>query len=736
MKKLLCLFLALIILCFTGCHEGGHGDGTETKDNVPKFVIASKEGGTSYTIIRSDFDTPEAKLAVTLRNEIRDRIGLTVPIKTDFSDKDVTEYEIVVGVTTREERVDPMSFSMGYLDWTIKLVGNRIYIRGGDYEGTKRAVTYFVEHYINEIDATVAIPEQVNLFVRGDYPITQLSINGNDVSKYQIVYPAAANPMVSFAAQELQRCLLYATGTNIPLVKDNNEVTEYELLVGQTNRGTVEADLSGLGDEGCVVMSAGNKIVMTGGENTQHGTLYAVYEFLRECIGYRFYASTTETALSAENIDVKNVNLRWTPTFDYRMILWEEVLFNHDLSAKQGISGDWGVGFESTRYPLHDWFIGNNAHTFSELAGVDPYAQPCLTNDNVYQKVLNNVMAQLASDTTGRMISVSQNDNYNYCKCSKCAAKVNELGNQSDLLIWFVNRIAKEVAKEYPDILVHTFAYQYTADPPKTVKPEENVLIQLCSVDCCMYCAFDDPDCKYNKVFYEQLTGWSKLTDKLWMWDYTAAFRTCCAPYTNFEFLRHNMKVLADNSVIGVFSQGQMQGGKQEFGVLRSYLVSRLLWDPMMTEEEYQAEIKGFMQAYYGAGWESVYNYLMKVEEINADKCIGIYMYGTGTVNTAEYKKLIDEFDAMWDAAEAAAAEDGTALLHIQLSRLQHTYIKQSLTWKDRYYNGDDASKAAYVAENQAFFDMLTAHNVLMLEGNPIGNYHVDVTQAPTAWTK
>lgn len=53
------------------------------------------------------------------------------------------------------------------------------------------------------------------------------------------------------------------------------------------------------------------------------------------------------------------------------------------------------------------------------------------------------------------------------------------------------------------------------------------------------------------------------------------------------------MKVLADNNVIGVFSQGQMQGGKQEFGVLRSYLVSRLLWDPMMTEEEYQAEIKG-----------------------------------------------------------------------------------------------------------------------------------------------
>ena len=74
--------------------------------------------------------------------------------------------------------------------------------------------------------------------------------------------------------------------------------------------------------------------------------------------------------------------------------------------------------------------------------------------------------------------------------------------------------------------------------------------------------------------------------------------------------------------------------------------------------------------------------------------------------------------------------------LSAQASRLQHTYIKQSLTWKDRYYNGDDASKAAYVAENQAFFDMLTAHNVLMLEGNPIGNYHVDVTQAPTAWTK
>jgi len=82
------------------------------------------------------------------------------------------------------------------------------------------------------------------------------------------------------------------------------------------------------------------------------------------------------------------------------------------------------------------------------------------------------------------MISISQNDWHGYCECEKCKTLDEQEGTHAGALIHFINAVAEEVEKEFPDILIETLAYQYTRVPPKHVRPRRNVVIRLCSIEC------------------------------------------------------------------------------------------------------------------------------------------------------------------------------------------------------------------------------------------------------------
>ncbi|MBR6426534.1 MAG: DUF4838 domain-containing protein, partial [Clostridia bacterium] len=476
---------------------------------------------------------------------------------------------------------------------------------------------------------------------------------------------------------------------------------------------------------------------LSGGAETQHGTLYAVYEFLRKYVGFNCYTADVQAALRSDSIDVpESTDDRKTPVFEYRQILWDGVLFNVNLSAQQFVNGDWGVsGTES--YRLHDFYAGSSAHTLAALAGVPETTQPCLTSPAVYQTVLENVMKTIGQYPGAKFVSVSQNDNYNYCKCDSCRKMAAELGNQTDVLLQFVNRIAAEVAKKYPDIQVQTFAYQYTAQPPETVVPADNVMIQLCTLteeDLCLLHSYDDASCKINGRFMDYLKGWSRLTDNLYIWDYTTDFWSTLCPVSNYYVIKQNIRLFAEYGVKGVFSQGQVSSGAAEFGPLRSYLISRLLWDPYMSDEEYNSELENFMKAYYGDGWEHIFSYMTTLAEDNSGKCATCYSKGNGCVNTQKYRSEIAKYDELWDSAEKASAGDETCLSHVKVSRLQHTFVKLSLEWRERYYEGDEASRQSYLDENRAFINALVACNAYITSGNPITNYITDAAEPPTSW--
>jgi hypothetical protein len=108
-----------------------------------------------------------------------------------------------------------------------------------------------------------------------------------------------------------------------------------------------------------------------------------------------------------------------------------------------------------------------------------------------------------------------------------------------------------------------------------------------------------------------------------------------------------------------MFPQGNSQSISGEFGELRAYLLAKLMWNPYMSQEEYDRHMNEFLEAYYGAGWIYIRQFIDKTTQLvaNAESCINIYEEPLQSISKEEY--LANEFflNNLWEKAEAIAGD-------------------------------------------------------------------------------
>ena len=443
---------------------------------------------------------------------------------------------------------------------------------------------------------------------------------------------------------------------------------------------------------------SGDNAGMTIKGGNGRGVLYGVYKFLEELGGVRYFTPDLETVPTSDIVLKDGVVLEYTPFFEDRRLNWNSVKLATDWCLKQGINGH--DGEMSAKYGGKNVYGSGlfvhtlgllNEDTSDETPGDNP--NPCLTSEEVYQTVLKNLRARLEEDPTVNIVSVSQNDNNDYCKCENCqasdayystSATDPTQGGPAGTLLAFVNRIAEELEDEYPDLVIDTLAYNYTQAPPKNIVPRENVCIRVCSIRVCfMHPMTVCPEHKgpngyqwtRTKLFMNDFLNWGKICDRIYLWDYTTNFRFYIAPFSNFGAIRENMKFYHENGVRGMFPQGNSQSISGEFGELRAYLLAKLMWNPYMSQEEYDRHMNEFLEAYYGAGWVYIRQFIDKTTQLvaNDNSCINIYEEPLQSISKEEYLANEYFFENMWSKAEAIA---GDRAEYVHRSRLQWRCIQ------------------------------------------------------------
>lgn len=456
-----------------------------------------------------------------------------------------------------------------------------------------------------------------------------------------ILVAADATPTEKYAADELAFFLHFMVGAAVPVVESGSVQSAAapamsRLLVGEGAVRLADPDFqaASLKLEEVIIRTQGSDLILAGG--SPRGTLYAVYTFLEDVLGCHWWTPTAWHVPRKPALTVPSVAIRYAPPLEYREPFWFTA-FDPEWAARNKANGTRAggddrrgghhvyEGFVHTFFSIipPEKYFAAHPEWFSEIKGVRTAvdAQLCLTNEAMRQEFVRNLKLRLRDNPAATIASVSQNDCFNNCTCPKCRAVDEEEGSPAGSLLRFVNAVAADIERDFPNITIDTLAYQYTRKPPKITRPRPNVIVRLCSIECSFARPLDD---SANAAFLEDIEGWSRIAGRLFIWDYTTNFSHYIQPHPNYGVLAPNIRLFVKNNVTGVFEQGAYQSWGSEMAELRAWMLAKLLWNPALDGAALGRE---FLTGYYGPAGEQVAEYLALLEascETAGDK-LGCY---------------------------------------------------------------------------------------------------------------
>jgi len=445
------------------------------------------------------------------------------------------------------------------------------------------------------------------------------------MATWKIVCDPAATESERYAAAEFQRLFQEMTGAAMPLVEtatpDEGAVWIGPDAVARSGQPT---DRRALGEEALRIRVGPTAVCIDGGR--PRGTLYGVYEFFEELCGVRFLTfDDTHFPKDAATRKIPFGMQVVNPTFAFRWSYYGENSRYPDFAARlrvNTVSDDPKLGGRTGfRLVSHnvaylvppsqygkehpEYYALVNGQRKLEEHGGGP--QLCMSNPDLVEVVVHAVLEEIKKNPTDRNINIAQMDNESYCTCPNCAEIDAREESHAGATLAFVNAVAERVEKTHPDVLISTYAYQYTRKPPKTIKPRHNVMIQLCSIECCDFHAIDDASCPLNRSFCADMAGWKQIAQNVFIWHYNTNFKGYVLPFPNLRSIGKSVDYFAKNNGRGVFMQAAGNGFSTELSDLRNYVMARCLWKPGRDSWE---ESEEFCRLHYAESAEPILAYL------------------------------------------------------------------------------------------------------------------------------
>lgn len=438
-----------------------------------------------------------------------------------------------------------------------------------------------------------------------------LTLADNGKTDYVISVAPDAPAVEKNAAQELASYLKKISGASFPIVKSTVAARRRQIAVGPDAAiaaGALKRPPAGLGDEGFLVRTVSKHLILTGGKRATRGTLYAVYSFIEEQLGCRWWTPKVESIPRMKTVEIPVLKKRFVPTLEYREALYRNThehkwAAHNRTNANEELTEKWGghhvyKGFCHTFYELvpPEKHFQEHPDWYSEINGKRTHeaAQLCLTNPELIAFVIKRVKEWLRETPEATILSLSPNDTGNYCRCRQCRALDRKEGTPAGSLIHFVNAVAEAIEKEFPHVAVDTLAYSYSRKPPKQMRPRPNVIVRLCSYECDFLHPFTHVN---NRAFRKDIEKWAKICNRLYIWDYVTNFENFVQPHPNWYVLGENIRFFIEHNVKGIFDEGNYLSTGGEMSELRAWVLAKLMWDPSRNTGEL---IREFLCGYYG----------------------------------------------------------------------------------------------------------------------------------------
>lgn len=555
-----------------------------------------------------------------------------------------------------------------------------------------------------------------------------IELSASNPEHYSIVCSAEATEAEKNAASELSEHLKKAIGINLPILKEEDSIKGPAIYVGQTKFAlSNKIFFNDFGREEWLIKAIGKNIVIGGGR--PRGTLYGAWEFLERYAGimwldenYTYFPNSNQLILSEDLVE------RGTPAFAIRgvytfkdnpdsrrtfMARNRQNLFHDESidSKKMGLSPIIGSprACHTFYYYTKDW-----PTEYEKYFSLDAYGkrlrakgpagpgQVCLSNPQVRELFVNRLRKFINADRKSFptnypvIYDVSANDNADKCVCPDCLSLEKKYGAYSGVMLDFINVLADNIAKDYPDVKIQTFAYMFTEKPPRGIVAHPNVLVRIAQLGS----EFSDGTRDTmrplthlnNKALLDQFRRWKPLS-KLAVWDYGILYGFTDElndATVNVAAISANLKLYKESSVESVFIESE-DPDTTCFYALRLWLEYQLMQKP---DQDINSLTNRFMNAYYGAAGPFMRQLLEYIEKRMTEI--------KGRINDIPVAKrtyLDNDFfivtEQLLDNAENAVKNDANALRRISKERVP---LDSARLKRDKYLSNDLLPKSNVIA--------------------------------------
>ncbi len=533
----------------------------------------------------------------------------------------------------------------------------------------------------------------------GLFAMMPLAENGKAMCP--VVVPDQAVPAELKAAQTLTEYLKKITGAEFQIKKESTvPAGSKSVHVGRTVLAEKTLpELKNVQQEEWIIHTADGTLFLTGGK--LRGIGYAVFEYLEQHCKVRRFTEEVETVPENASLRSGTLKLRGKPYLGTRWVFDRMETIAFSASFKE-----WNKGFSNTQphNGMHKLLGGKRPHhTFIDYSISWPKDQPelytrtaegkvlipkngvgpgqiCMTSPEARKRVLSQLKAFIIHDRKEAaekgypapvIYDISQNDNNDFCVCASCKAIKDREGSFSGPLLDFINYIAREIRKEYPEIMIRTFAYQYTVQPPKNMKAEDNVLIHIAMLgaefggEYYPYDSLRSLDHPLNKESAELIRKWSRHAKNLAWWDYGILYPSIPEPFVRINAVLFDLPFFAKNNGSHFFIEFE-DLPFHSFAMLERWLCYKLSDKPFA---DGKALVKEFMSAYYGKGAPAMTE-LLEYMEKRQNACpyrIGFVDYNLRSYLDDAYFKTVF---ALLKKAVSAAGDDTAAVERINRERI------------------------------------------------------------------
>ena len=537
-------------------------------------------------------------------------------------------------------------------------------------------------------------------------------LTSNGKTEYSIVLPPGASDNLKYAAHELKIHLEEASGTTFVVVEGDAENGRKKILLREQDPALAPGEFH--------IRTEENSLVLSGGGTS--GIHYAVHDFLETDCGFVWYDARGGKKVpdlknfSLPEIDRKRkyafevrgmtsdyffyrpeghfflyrngqnlkVQLFPLPGMDKSILKWsstgtlegngvsdfcraypsEHTFFDYipDVPGKSRIAALKGRGYFKD-HP--EWFsLDEN--------GKRIVRQLCFSNPELCAEFRKNFYEHIRSTPNANVFSVTAFDMPGpFCCCPECQASVEKYQTNGAPVFLFVKELAESVKKDFPNVLIHTFAYRkaQTEFPPKALVFPDNVVVNFCPIDDDLSKPFDS---EANAETFKNLQEWTRICRHVWLYYYVNpwTFGTLTPPALgNVRRCAYDTVRAARVGVTGgTYSHPVGTPAMVGFTELQSYLMARLMRDPDL---DIEFLIDDFMKFEYGPAAPLMNRYLNELEKAAAEtevfvKWNAVYGVWNSFFKSADAVRWQEYFDEM----EKLTQSDPEMLFSVQRVRV------------------------------------------------------------------